>query len=44
LDNATYVAHEKVHYSVNALPHPVRIGPSYYKKPENLIKRIEAPH
>jgi len=43
MDSASYVSHQKTVYSVDTLPNPVRIGPSYYEKPEKLIKRIEAP-
>jgi len=33
----------KSEYRIEPLDHPVRIGPSYYEKPKDLIKRIEAP-
>jgi hypothetical protein len=33
----------KSEYRIEPLDHPVRIGPSYYEKPKDLIQRIEAP-
>ncbi len=39
----SYVSKESVHYSVNPLPNPVRVGPSYYEKPTAMLQRIEAP-
>jgi len=43
LAQASYVSHQKSHLSVDALPSPVRVGPSYYEKPEKILKRLEAP-